>query len=235
MPEPPRSGTVLLVEDQPDLRDLLAITLQKEGYIVALAGSAAEALRLLRLERYALVVTHYGLPHMTGMALLQQATAEGLLEGTHAMIITAHADIGPGADFPVLKKPLDLRVFVDQVRTMAAPRRAAVLEIKDKPEGELKAELVFYYTPPWPHSVRAHEVLLRVLEGFNPAQVSLRLCDLSQECQTEDDENILFSPTLVKRHPSPPMWLVGDLGTGEAVVDLLQLCGVEERPPQVRP
>lgn len=228
MTDRPPVGTVLLVEDQPDLRDLLAMTLKKEGYVVVLAGSAAEGLLLLRAERYALVIAHHGLREVTGMAMLRQAMTEGLLAHSRAMIITAHTDISADSPFPVLGKPLDLSAFVDQVRRMTPPHRPAAREANDTTVGNVKAELVLYYTPPWPNSLRAHEVVRRVLKGFNRAQVSLTVCDLNQDGPTDDAESILFSPTLLKRSPAPPVWLVGDLGTGDAVQDLLQMCGVEE-------
>jgi CheY-like chemotaxis protein len=228
MPDRPPVGTVLVVEDQPDIRELLALTLRKEGYVVVLASSAAEALGLLRAERYALVIVHHGLPDVSGMTMLRQAMAEGLLTQSRAMIITAQPEISAKSPFPVWEKPLDLSAFVDQLRRVASPHHPTTTGVEDRREGDLKAELVLYYTPPWPNSLRAYEVLLRVLKGFNPAQVSLTLCDLNQDHQTADADSIIFSPTLMKRSPSPPVWLVGVLGTGETVQELLQMCGVEE-------
>jgi hypothetical protein len=92
----------------------------------------------------------------------------------------------------------------------------------------VKVDLLLYYTPPWPNSVRAHATLEQVLRRFNRDQVAVGVCDLSRDSRAADEDNVLFSPTLVKRFPAPALWIVGDLGNGEAVEELLRLSGVDE-------
>ena len=219
-------GTVLVVEDQTDLRELLTLALVREGYVVVQASSAIEGLRFLREDRFAVVVTHYNLPDDTGLSLLRRAMAEGRLEGTAAMIITSDPGVQADSHFPVVAKPLDLRTFMDQIRQLAEPR--APIERRRILGENVKIDLLLYYTPPWPNSVRAHEVLERVLSRFDRNQVAVGVCDLSRDSRTADEDNVLFSPTLVKRFPAPTLWLVGDLGNGEAVEELLRLSGVDE-------
>ena len=217
---------ILLVEDQADLRDLLALALTNEGYVVVQAGSAIEGLRFLRADRFAVVIAHYGLPDNTGLTMLRRAMAEGRLEGAAAMIITADPGVETDGHFPVIAKPLDLRKFLDQVRRLATPRIG--IERRRVLGENVKVDLLLYYTPPWPNSVRAHEVLQRVLDRFDRNQIAVGVCDLSRDSRTADEDNVLFSPTLVKRFPAPTLWLVGDLGNGESVEELLRLSGVDE-------
>ena len=219
-------GTILLVEDQTDLRELLALALGREGYVVVQASSVIEGLRFLREDHFAVVITHYNLPDDTGLSMLRRALAEGRLDGTAAMIITAEPGIQAESHFPVVAKPLDLRNFIDQVRRLAAPRTG--IERRRVLGANVKVDLLLYYTPPWPNSVRAHATLEQVLQRFNRDQVAVGVCDLSRDSRTADEDNVLFSPTLVKRFPAPALWIVGDLGNGEAVEELLRLSGVDE-------
>jgi CheY-like chemotaxis protein len=221
-----RRSTILLVEDQTDLRELLALALSREGYVVVEAGSVIEGLRFLRDDHFAVVITHYNLPDDTGLSFLRRALAEGRLDGTAAMIITAEPGVQAESHFPVVAKPLDLQKFIDQVRRLAAPR--AGIERRRVVGENVKLDLLLYYTPPWPNSVRAHDVLERVLSRFDRSQVAVGVCDLSRDSRTADEDNVLFSPTLVKRFPAPTLWIVGDLGNGEAVEELLRLNGVDE-------
>ncbi|MHB9023049.1 MAG: response regulator [Armatimonadota bacterium] len=70
---PSDTRTVLLVEDEPDIRNLLALVLADAGYVVTTAATGAEALTILAETPYALVVTDYHLPDMTGAAVAQAA------------------------------------------------------------------------------------------------------------------------------------------------------------------
>jgi CheY-like chemotaxis protein len=64
----PRSGTVLLVEDESAVRLLIAATLRKHGYTVHEAANGVEAIELAALHDHAmdLVLTDVVMPHMSG-------------------------------------------------------------------------------------------------------------------------------------------------------------------------
>jgi PAS domain S-box-containing protein len=63
---------VLLVEDHPDTREVLARLLDAANYAVTTAGSVAAALQLAAAERFDVVVSDLGLPDGTGYDLMQQ-------------------------------------------------------------------------------------------------------------------------------------------------------------------
>jgi len=65
--------TVLLVEDTPDIRNLLHMVLTEAGYTVTVAATGTDALAALAETPYTLVVTDYHLPDMTGAAVAQAA------------------------------------------------------------------------------------------------------------------------------------------------------------------
>ncbi len=58
----PSSPTVVVVEDEPDIGDLLALYLQREGWRVHLAGDGEEGLEVIRARRPDFVILDVGLP-----------------------------------------------------------------------------------------------------------------------------------------------------------------------------
>ena len=89
-PQPGRLPTRLLyVEDDNDLRDMIADTLVEAGFVVTPVPSAEAAMTSLRGARFDILVTDYHLLGATGVWLLESATAAGLLEGTAAIMLTS--------------------------------------------------------------------------------------------------------------------------------------------------
>ncbi len=117
---------VLVVDDDPALRETAVSALEKTGYRTLQAGDAAEALRLLREHHVDVVVTDIYMPGQDGLSLLQSIverrdpprvilmTARGTLETT-ALAQRAGA-------FDYLAKPFDLRDLI--ARVAAAARRS---------------------------------------------------------------------------------------------------------------
>ena len=58
--------TVLVIEDHPDQRDLLAIVLQREGYRVITAANGLEALEKLETEHVHIALSDIMMPKMDG-------------------------------------------------------------------------------------------------------------------------------------------------------------------------
>ena len=100
---------------------MLALTLRFEGHAVTEAANAREGLERLKTGEYQLVLSDYSMPGATGSWMLNEATTLGLLDHTTAVIITAHPHIEPVPGIVVLRKPLDLDVFVDQLRLLLEP------------------------------------------------------------------------------------------------------------------
>ena len=57
---------MLVVEDDDDVRKLIALTLQEEGYEVLTAHDGYHALRIVATGRPDLIVLDFGLPHLDG-------------------------------------------------------------------------------------------------------------------------------------------------------------------------
>lgn len=65
--------TVLLVEDESDIRDLLHLVLTEAGYVVTTATTGQEAVAALADVAFTVVVTDYHLPDITGVGVVQAA------------------------------------------------------------------------------------------------------------------------------------------------------------------
>ena len=88
-------------------------------------------------------------------------------------------------------------------------------------------ELVLYISAASPSSVRAVANLRRLLRKYKRGQVSVTVCDLTEDPSCGDADQIAFTPTLFKRQPEPAMWILGDLSRPEPLVELLEFYGVE--------
>lgn len=64
-------GPILVVEDIPNILDLLTVTLQFKGYPVVTATNGQEALAAIQQERPALIITDILMPKMDGYTLMQ--------------------------------------------------------------------------------------------------------------------------------------------------------------------
>src|SRR5580698_628715 len=108
MPRPP----ILIVDDEPDICELLSITLERMDLAPRVAGSVGAAQRLLKTERFDLCLTDMRLPDGDGLDLvkwIQQYSAS-----VPVAVITAHGNMETAVRalklgaFDFVSKPLDL-------------------------------------------------------------------------------------------------------------------------------
>ena len=107
--------TVLLVEDDGAIREALSELLETTGYRVSAAATAEQGIALLRAERFSLLVTDYALPGESGGWLIRQGRAEGLLQATLIVMVTALLQPPQLADVRILRKPLDLAQLLEEI------------------------------------------------------------------------------------------------------------------------
>lgn len=219
------AGRILLVEDQRDTVDLVTMALVGRGFQVEAAALADEALAHLKRHRYDLVIAHLGLPDRHATEMLREARASGYLESTAVLVMTGQPDPKNPDGFTLLKKPLDIDMLVRQVSTILGTGDAA------EPDGASGSviELVLYYTPPWPSSVKARRNLENILAGYDVSAVRLAFRDLAEHPDQAEADGVVFSPTLIKKSPGAPVWMLGDLSDATAVTDLLVSAGVRPR------
>lgn len=117
--EPMRVKTILVVEDDKDIRNLYVEILNGEGFKVFAAESGEEALRLLgdMTRDPCLVVTDFMMPGMSGTELVKILREDDLLISVPVVMISAKplADVDTeGVDF--LKKPIDVETIIEKVK-----------------------------------------------------------------------------------------------------------------------
>jgi CheY-like chemotaxis protein len=235
-PAPAPPARILLVEDDEDTRHLVALALSGQGHVVETAATPAEALDLLRRNRYALVVSDYDLPGQTGSAMLKEAAREGRLAGTAALLVTAHPQPEVVSGAGLIHKPLDLGGFLRQVghilESMGGPppSRAAAPPARDRAAGPPAAvALVLYVSADSPASQRARRHLESTLSNFDAGLIHLEICDVGEDPARGERDHVVFTPTLVARCGGVATWVLGDLADRTILVDLLHVCGVEPR------
>ncbi|MCS0611830.1 sigma-54 dependent transcriptional regulator [Massilia kyonggiensis] len=125
------SPRILVVDDEPDLRELLEITLLKMGLDVDSAATVREARTLLGQKPYALVLTDMRLPDGLGLELVREVAANH--KSTPIAVITAYGSaenavvaLKAGA-FDYVSKPVvldDLRAMVRSALKLSDPAAA---------------------------------------------------------------------------------------------------------------
>ena len=120
---------VLVVEDDPAIRELVTLHLKLEGYGVVPSAEGTEALRLARAERFDLIVLDIMLPGLDGISILSAIRRGSLNQDTPILMLTARREesdkvlgLETGAD-DYLTKPFGVREFIARVH--ALQRRTA--------------------------------------------------------------------------------------------------------------
>jgi two-component system, NtrC family, response regulator AtoC len=116
----PEKKQVLIVDDEPNLRKILAAQLSRDGYDVMTAEDGEQGLQMLRDHHIDLVVTDLKMPKVDGMTLLREALREDpelpvVMITAHGTVDTAVEALKTGA-FDYLTKPFDK----DEVRQIVA-------------------------------------------------------------------------------------------------------------------
>ena len=113
---------ILIVEDEPQLQEVIRRTLEKERYVVESAGSLAEALEKTGVYDYECILLDIMLPDGSGLTLLEEL--KKLKKKENVIIISAKdsiedkiAGLDLGAD-DYLAKPFHIAELVARVRSV---------------------------------------------------------------------------------------------------------------------
>lgn len=104
-------GTILVVEDDRNQREIVKMILSKEGFYVEAADCGARAVDILKNGSFDIVVTDLKLPDIDGTEVLREARALG--RPCHVIIVTAFGSIPSAVEatklgaFYYLEKPLE--------------------------------------------------------------------------------------------------------------------------------
>ena len=107
--------SLLVVDDEPDLRTLYELTLLREGYDIETASGVEDAWAQLKDRTFSAVITDMRLPDGTGIDLLRRLEEAGRREKT--IVITAYGSAENAVEalkagaYDYLTKPVDLKSF----------------------------------------------------------------------------------------------------------------------------
>jgi len=116
-----RRQTILIVEDDEDLRRLFRTALSLAGYEVVEAGDGFEALQRIDSAPPDLIVLDLVLPRLSGIAVRQEIAAQALTRDIPIVVITGSAVEPAGMDVACfLRKPVEPDRMVEAVRSCLA-------------------------------------------------------------------------------------------------------------------
>lgn len=226
--------SVLVVDDEPMVREVVARYLELDGHRVHQAGDGAAARELLAEHQVDLVVLDIMLPHVDGLTLLKQLRSRG---DVPVLLLTAKGEeadrllgLELGADDYVVK-PFSPREVVARVRTIL--RRATPSTAVGEPDAQGSPELVAgdlrIDTAARVVTVAGVEKALTVKEFdllaflasaprqvFTRAQLLERVWDSSAEFQDPATVTVHLGRLRQKIEPDPehPRWLTTVWGVG---------------------
>jgi len=223
--------TILVVEDEKDIRELVRFHLEQEGYVVREADTGEEAIRQIGAERPALVVLDLMLPGTDGLEVCRRVRSAEVTRALPIIMLTARAEevdrvlgLELGAD-DYITKPFSPRELVARVR--AVLRRSHGEDVPPPHEvferGRLRADFdtyeVFLDGEPASLSLREFELLKFFLQHPYRVYDRLQLLDLvwGQDVHVEPrtvDVHIRRLRKRIERNDASPELIVTVRGVG---------------------
>jgi DNA-binding response OmpR family regulator len=217
---------LLYVEDDDDLRDMIAGAFVDAGFEVSPVSSAEAALEELHGGHFDIVVTDYNLPNATAAWLLENASSKGYLKQTAVIVLTSERSPAGVPGYQVLRKPIDFGVLLTKISDAIGRLHpsAPVVSLGAPQPAEL--ELVLYVTSTSQESQKAIRNLHRALKLYDPSRFRLTIVDVANGGDDAwydglEEDRIIVTPTLVRKRPGPKTWIVGTLAPIDAVEQLL--------------
>ena len=137
---------IIVVEDEPDIREIMLYNLRREGYEAEGFESGPEGLEAIRAKQPNLVILDLMLPGMDGLTVCQQVRAEAAIKATPIIIVSAKEEesdvvigLGLGAD-DYVPKPFSPRELLARVK--AVLRRSQQADQGDQHERVVIGDLI---------------------------------------------------------------------------------------------
>jgi two-component system response regulator AtoC len=139
-----RASRILVVEDEPNLRKVLATLLRREGYEVTVAENGEVGLAEFDKNGADVVVTDMVMPRIGGMEVLR--AINGKAPDVPVIIVTAHGTVDSAVEaiklgaFDYITKPFDQAELQSVIAKATRTHQAAQRSIK--PDGRLRSAIV---------------------------------------------------------------------------------------------
>src|SRR3972149_10907161 len=115
---------ILVVDDEPDILELVKLNLVREGYEVITASTGEQGLDLARTKLPALIVLDLMLPGMDGLEVCKRLRADPKTQGIPILMLTAkgeEADVVSGLEVGAddyVTKPFSGKILVARIRNL---------------------------------------------------------------------------------------------------------------------
>ena len=119
---------LLLVEDDPDSREIMKLVMEYQGALVLAVPDAKAALAVLAAMRPDALVTDISMPQQDGVDLVREARQHGLLEQVPTLAVTAfsfsEAQLRDAGFDAYLRKPVDPNKLCQTVQELVRRRHS---------------------------------------------------------------------------------------------------------------
>lgn len=140
---------ILIVDDDQDLREVIAIDFENLGYMTATAKDGAAALSMIEKENFDIVVTDLRMPTLSGLGLYKKIVEMNLSQTPVTIFITGFSDVNIIDAFDLgvsdyIEKPFSRRNLITSVQWHLIPSASRWCEApqspqqKQEPQGALK-------------------------------------------------------------------------------------------------
>lgn len=154
--------SILVVEDELDIQNLMCLHLSREGYHVNSAQNGKEAYNMLSEHSYQLIILDWMIPDISGLELLKwMRNTSSNCKNTLVLFVTAKSDpedivrgLEMGAD-DYITKPFDFSVFKARVKNLI--RRLGFIDTLNKSE---KSQALKYQLGDLVVDTSAHKVFI---------------------------------------------------------------------------
>ncbi|PVV27110.1 MAG: DNA-binding response regulator, partial [gamma proteobacterium symbiont of Ctena orbiculata] len=115
---------ILIVEDEPEVREMIRYILEPKGYLVDEAGNAQEARQQLALRNYDLILMDWMLPGRSGLDLTRELKQNFRQDSPPVIMLTARSEetdkvsgLDSGAD-DYITKPFSTREMLARIKAV---------------------------------------------------------------------------------------------------------------------
>jgi two-component system cell cycle response regulator len=231
------NASILVVDDEEQNRDILSRRLVKEGYTVTVSDGGKEALDMLRLERYDLVLLDIMMPGIDGYEVLKRIRSEPVLHNTPVIMVTALSDtssikrcLALGAT-DYVGKPFELTFLKSRIRqamqalsnlrranAAADTATAAVLVVEDD---EVNRDLLVRRLTKAGYTTHAAGSGAEALSLINEHHYDLILLDIMMAQM--DGYQVLQKIRLREAYKNIPIIMISALGDASSIARCMEL------------
>ena len=142
-------ASILVVDDDPDIRRLLCVLLEGEGHAVSAAPDGEQALGMIADDEPELIVLDVMMPKKDGYTVLKEMRSSGVRESTKVLVLTARSAEADwlrgfklGAD-QYLTKPFDTDEFIAVIDDLLgmSPEQLRVRRLAELDRAQLLSKL----------------------------------------------------------------------------------------------